>query len=67
MTLDSLPDVAVTGDISRDHWTMPVLGLSPEVNGTVELSARADGTATLRLARDPAPTTPTTQHAGGAG
>ncbi|MGH3834599.1 MAG: helix-turn-helix domain-containing protein [Pseudonocardiaceae bacterium] len=54
MTLDSLPDVAVTGDISRDHWTMPVLGLRPEANGTIELSAHADGTATLQLTRDPA-------------
>ncbi|MGH3852670.1 MAG: helix-turn-helix domain-containing protein [Pseudonocardiaceae bacterium] len=54
MTLDSLPAAPVTGDISREHWTVPVPGGHPEAGGTITLTAHADGTATLRLTRDPA-------------
>ncbi len=53
MKQDPLPDVPVTGNVSRDHWIMPVPGLHPEANGTIELTAHADGTATLRITCDP--------------
>ncbi|MGQ0774247.1 MAG: helix-turn-helix domain-containing protein [Pseudonocardiales bacterium] len=52
MQQDPVPHVPVSGDISREHWRMPVLGLRPEADGIIELSARADGTATLRITWD---------------
>ncbi|MGH3838552.1 MAG: helix-turn-helix domain-containing protein, partial [Pseudonocardiaceae bacterium] len=54
MKQDPLRDVPVTGDISREHWRMLVPGLHPEANATIELTARADGTATLRITCDTA-------------
>lgn len=53
MTLDLLSAAPVTGDISREHWTVPVLAGHPEAGGIITLVAHADGTATLRLTRDP--------------
>jgi putative transcriptional regulator len=41
----------VTGDLSREHWIVPVHGLTPtDPDGTVQASARRDGTVILRLA-----------------
>jgi hypothetical protein len=41
----------VTGDVSREHWIVPVQGLSPaDPDGVVQTSARGDGTVILRLA-----------------
>lgn len=53
MTVDSVSELRVIGAVSREHWTMPVLGVRPEANGTIELSAQADGTAILRLIHGP--------------
>lgn len=41
----------VTGDLSREHWIVPVHGLTlADPDGTVQASARRDGTVILRLA-----------------
>jgi hypothetical protein len=41
----------VTDDLSREHWIVPVHGLTPaDPDGTVQASARRDGTVILRLA-----------------
>lgn len=41
----------VTGDLSREHWIVPVHGLTPaDPDGTVQASARRDGTVILHLA-----------------
>lgn len=40
----------VRGDVSREHWIVPVQGLSPaDPDGVVQASARGDGTVILRL------------------
>ncbi|MCA1709666.1 MAG: helix-turn-helix domain-containing protein [Actinobacteria bacterium] len=40
----------MTGDLSREHWIVPVRGLGPaDPDGTVQASARRDGTVILRL------------------
>lgn len=40
----------MTGDVSREHWIVPVQGLSPaDPDGVVQASARGDGTVILRL------------------
>lgn len=44
-------DDPVTGDVSREHWIVPVQGVSPaDHDGIVQASARGDGTVILRLA-----------------
>jgi DNA-binding Xre family transcriptional regulator len=41
----------MTGDLSREHWIVPVHGLTfADPDGTVQASARRDGTVILRLA-----------------
>lgn len=41
----------VTGDVSRQHWIVPVQALtSADPDGVVQASARGDGTVILRLA-----------------
>ena len=41
----------VSGDVSREHWIVPVQGVSPaDPDGVVQASARGDGTVILRLA-----------------
>ncbi len=41
----------VTGDLSREHWTVPVHGLThTDPDGTVHVIARRDGTVSLHLA-----------------
>jgi hypothetical protein len=40
----------VTGDLCREHWTVPVRGLTyADPDGIVQASARRDGTVVLRL------------------
>jgi hypothetical protein len=40
----------MTSDLSREHWTVPVHGLTPaDPNGIVQAIARPDGTVILHL------------------
>lgn len=40
----------MTGDLQREHWTVPVRGLTyADPDGIVQASARRDGTVVLRL------------------
>jgi len=42
----------VTGDLSREHWIVPVYGLtSVDPDGIVQAIARRDGTVSLHLTR----------------
>jgi len=41
---------SVTGEVSREHWTVPVHGLTPaDPDGVVQVIARRDGTVGLHL------------------
>ena len=40
----------MTGDLSREHWIVPIHGLTPaDPDGTVQATARRDGTVILHL------------------
>jgi hypothetical protein len=40
----------VTGDVSREHWTVPVHGLThADPDGIVQAIARPDGTVSLHM------------------
>lgn len=52
-TSSSDPDPArgdpVTGDVSREHWIVPMHGLTCDPDGIVQATARRDGTVILDL------------------